>query len=84
MAEAKETVVIQLSVGQRRGLGSLLASKLRTPLLGTVLTKEFLGGFELPAGWPIRGKMTLPQLVAVATKLKMQIIITGLVMTGDE
>jgi hypothetical protein len=78
MNESNEMLVLELDAGIRMRLADQLWKQAESH---NVIDFNLLGlGFELPAGWPVdmNAQPTLAQLVVLAKRLNLQIIISDL------
>jgi hypothetical protein len=82
MAKAKEMVVIEIGGFARKLLRDAIAGEMQKRQIKSY-AELGLKEFDLSPKWPLCGEeLTLSQLVIIARKLNMQIIITGLAMVG--
>ncbi len=80
---AVEMLTIDMSIQARLRLDQQIAARMDKLGIGAYRWDKLDLGFEMPAGWPVdRDALpTLAQLVVLARKLKMRIIIGDLVMS---
>lgn len=78
MTDPKEIVVIELAHDRRIKLYSDITAQMERLGLNYASWDSLDCGLHLPAGWPIDkdAQPTLTELVVVAAKLKMKIVIT--------
>ena len=92
MKNANETVEIEIATSDRLRLNNQIVSGMEALGHKAYDFKSLELGFELPCGWPIdmNAQPTMAQLVVLAAKLKMRIIISDLNLvprkeqTGDK
>jgi hypothetical protein len=79
MTDPNEMLVLELDAGIRMRLADQIIRQLNTGGLGTDLNILDLG-FKLPVGWPVdmNAQPTLAQLVVLAKRLNLQIVISDL------
>jgi hypothetical protein len=86
MKEKNEIVSLDLGFECRNRLHAQILEQAKRQGFKIGQINELNLGFELPQGWPydINSSPTLAQLVVIAEKLKMNIIISNLDMFGGE
>ena len=80
MSDKLETVAIDMVTGDRLRLSNQIYSRMEQMGFNAYDYKSLNLGFELPASWPadIDSQPTLAQLVVLAHKLKMRLVISNL------
>jgi len=79
---SSEIVSVDMAADARLTLYAYITSQMEKRGLNPMDWGELDLGFELPAGWPVDvGSLpTMAQLIVIAVKLEMRIVITNLVM----
>lgn len=88
MVEKNEIVIVALEFHDRIRLDNQITSQARKLGLDPSDYNNLNLGFKLPNGWPVNIEIqpTLAELVVIAKKLKMRIVINGidLIVFTDE
>jgi len=80
MADKNETVVVKLSADNRRKLSSQLVAMMVQEghrIKPARMFDDLDAGLDLHSYWPVKGEVTLAQLVILAAKLKARIVISN-------
>jgi hypothetical protein len=80
MSDPNEILVLELDAGIRMRLADQIARQMNVQGFGAEHFKRLNLGFELPVGWPVdmNAQPTLAQLIVLAKKLNLQIVISDL------
>jgi len=82
MADENEIVVIELVTADRIMLSEQILAAMQAGGYTAYDYRSLDLGFDLPVSWPanIKSELTLAQLVTLAKKLDLRIVINGLIM----
>ena len=83
MKNGQERVVLDLTMSDRAGLYGKITDRMKEKGYEIDNWKSLDLGFDLPAGWPAdrNCEVTLAQLVVIAVKLDMTIVINSLMIS---
>lgn len=86
MADENEIVVIELVTADRIMLSEQILAAMQARGHAAYNYRSLDLGFDLPTSWPagIESELTMAQLVILARKLDLRIVINGLIMVPNK
>jgi len=87
MADKNELITVKLSADNKRKLMAQLnelTEQAGCKVRPIYCYADLKTGLELHSHWPIQGEVTLAQLVVLAAKLKVRIVITNINIVGKK